>query len=129
MNYNLVNYSIGGNEPYNKKKAYKKYTKSKDKFKVSVSYNNTVYYLDTFETTEEAIKTYDHFQKDPITFINKLNRIYNTNGVNMYQEGKLINSFNSITICAKYLNTESTHISACCRGKRKAHKGYTFQYR
>ena len=41
---------------------------------------------------------------------------------------KLGTMYSSMTICARELNVQLSHISECCSGKRKQHKGYTFKY-
>jgi len=110
MNQNLV------------KKQYQKFTKVKDKYVVKRSKNNKLYYLGTFNTEEEAINAYNDFK------IRK-SIIYNKNGVQMFQNNILIKEFNSVSECAKYINGATTHISACCKGKKPQYKGYTFKYK
>lgn len=128
--YNLCNLQKGGNQPKSYKKAIKKYYITKEnRCRVSCSFNNTNYYLGTFDTKDEAIKQYDLFKSNPIKYINTLTKKSNKSGVNMYKDGNLIESFNSVTECAKYLNTELTPISRVCRNKSKTHLGYTFKYR
>lgn len=122
LGFNLVNFRKGGNEPTPNKKQYQKFTKVKDKYVVKRSKNNKLYYLGTFNTEKEAINAYDNFQtKDSTT--------YNTNGVQMFQNNVFIKEFNSISECAKYINGATTHISACCKGKKPQYKGYTFKYK
>ena len=122
LGFNLVNFRKGGNEPPVIKKQYQKFTKVKDKYVVKRSKNNKLYYLGTFNTEIEAVDAYDSFQiKDCIH--------YNTNGVIMYKDKILIKEFNSISECAKYINGATTHISACCKGKKPQYKGYTFKYK
>lgn len=126
---NLVNHSKGGNEPLIIKSNIKGYVKSGNKYKVSCSFNNTVYYLGTFNTIIEAKQVYNHFQENPLYYINSIKPKHNRNGVNMYKDNILIKSFKSIADCARYINTEGTYISNCCKGKCKQHKGYSFEYK
>jgi hypothetical protein len=42
---------------------------------------------------------------------------------------EFIGEFKSMTEAAKKLNCFKTHISACCNGKAKSHKGYIFEYK
>ena len=122
LGFNLVNFRKGGNEPEPSKKQYQKFTKVKDKYVVKRSKNNKLYYLGTFNTEEEAINAYNDFK------IRK-SIIYNKNGVQMFQNNILIKEFNSVSECAKYINGATTHISACCKGKKPQYKGYTFKYK
>jgi len=94
----------------------------KNKYVVKRSKNNKLYYLGTFDTETEAINAYDNFQTKDST-------IYNTNGVQMFQNNIFIKEFNSISECAKYINGATTHISSCCKGKKPQYKGYTFKYK
>lgn len=126
---NLVNHSKGGNEPPIVKNNLKKYSKSGNKYRVRCSYNNTVYYLGTFNTPKQAEKEYDKFQLDPISYIQQLKPKHNRNGVNMYKDEKLIKSFDSLTDCANYINSSVSQISRVCKGKLKTHKGYSFKYK
>lgn len=126
---NLVNIQKGGNEPYIHKKALKKYSKSGNKYKVNCSYNNTVYYLGTFETIEEAQRTYDEFQINPQNFINKSTNTYNKTSILMYKDNVLIKEYKSVSECSKDLNIPVSNISANCRGKYKTCRGYVFKYK
>lgn len=54
--------------------------------------------------------------KDPIPVIAQL------------RGSKLGSVYSSMTICARELKVQLSHISECCSGKRKQHKGYTFKY-
>lgn len=125
---NLINHTKGGNEPPQVKRPIKKYSKSKNKYRVRVSFNNKVYYLGTFDTIKKATSIYDAFQKNPIRFLNKIKPKFNRSGVIMFKDGILIKSFPSIIECASYLKTSGSNISRCCRHKAHTHKGYTFQY-
>ena len=39
-----------------------------------------------------------------------------------------IKSYNTITLASKELNLQSSHISSCCKGKRKTTGGFKFMY-
>lgn len=43
-------------------------------------------------------------------------------------EGKYIQTFESITVAAKAVNSNTTNISGVCSGKRKSCKGYIWRY-
>lgn len=126
---NLVNHLKGGNEPPIVKANIKKFSKSGDKYRVRCSYNNTVYYLGTFDTKEQAESVYDDFQINPIKYIQSYKSKHNRSGVHMYKDNTLIQSFSSISECANHLNTSVSNISRVCKGKAKTHKGYTFKYK
>ena len=126
---NLVNKQKGGNQPSTHKKAFKKYSSSRKKYKVNCSYNNTVYYLGSFVTTIEAERRYDDFQKDPIKIINTLTPKYNKQPIEMLKDNILIREFKSVSEASKELGIIVSNISANCRGKNKTCRGYVFRYK
>ena len=126
---NLVNFQKGGNQPILHKKATKKFSKSKNKYRVRCSFNNTVYYLGTFLTESEAVSTYDDFQKNPFYYINNINKKYNKNPILMYKNSILIKEYLSVSDASKDLNIPVSNISANCRGKYKTCRGYVFKYK
>lgn len=126
---NLCNIQKGGNQPVSIKKKIQKYSIKHNKYVVVCSYNNTTYYLGSFTSKKEATNMYDQFQENPLKYIENFSRTFNTSGVNMYKNDKLIKSFDTISECAKYLNTHGSLISRVCRNKSKQHLGYTFRYK
>src|SRR6476620_1635339 len=44
-------------------------------------------------------------------------------------DGRAVGEFESGNLAALALNCNQAHISACCRGLRKHHKGYKFQFK
>lgn len=47
----------------------------------------------------------------------------------VYSSNNIIGTYDSIRDCAKKLNCDRSAIRNVCIGKRKSHKGYTFQYK
>lgn len=43
-------------------------------------------------------------------------------------DGKLLHTFESGNLAATALNCQQSHVSVCCHGQRKHHKGYKFQF-
>lgn len=53
------------------------------------------------------------------------------NGLSIRKAVRIIETgeeFSSLSACAKSIGSLATHVSNCLSGKRKKHKGYTFEY-
>jgi hypothetical protein len=61
------------------------------------------------------------------------NYIFNDNSnkksvVQVTLDGKYIKHYGTLTMAAKFLNIQVSHISSCCKGKRKTTGGFKFMY-
>lgn len=52
----------------------------------------------------------------------------NRKKINVYKNGKLIHTFDTIKDASVFFNIDASGITKCCRGKRKSIKGYDFRY-
>lgn len=55
-----------------------------------------------------------------------MKKTYTDNNVLEWYESYI--ALNSVRKVGEKFNVDPSTISACCRGKRKAHKGYTWKY-
>jgi len=121
---NLCNIRKGGNQPLPKKpKKISKYSNFKGKYRSRFHNNGKVVYLGIFDTAQEAENAYNLYKSQGLL----IKEGHKTKKIQMYNN-HISKEFDSLTICAKYLNTSVTNISRCCKGKAKTHKGYQFKY-
>lgn len=129
----LCNTHKGGNLSCNKNTSRGKgkgctYIKSQNKWLARGSINGIRITLGLFKNEKLAKKEYINFNKNPIAYTNSI-REKNCSGVLIFKELKLFKEFTTINECAKYINGDPSAIVACCKGKRKTHKGYSFKYK
>lgn len=59
---------------------------------------------------------------------NLLNIVNKKSVIQKDLQGNFISEFESILSAAKYINGNVSHIISCCKGKRKTHKRYKWEY-
>jgi len=132
----LCNNHIGGKlqcKDYLPKTTAKKYDIYKGKYRVRCSYLNTVYYIGEFNTSKKAIKAYNLFYTNPLSFIKLKNvqhfREKQKKTVLVYKNNINISEFSSVAECAAFYNIDPANIARCCRNKAKSCNKLVFKYK
>lgn len=132
----LCNVHSGGKlscKDYIPKSTARKYDFSKGYYRVRCSYLNKVYYVGSFNTSEDAIEAYNDFYNNPSKWILENPRLSNNQNHNkkvyVYDKNlKYIKLFESVVKCAEFYKIDPSSIADCCRGKLKTYKNMIFKY-
>lgn len=80
---------------------------------------------------DDGDKSYNYVDNlEWVTHIENMEHAMN-NGLSIRRSVRIIETgevFKSLTSCARALNSRPAHIHNCVSGRRKRHKGFTFQY-
>jgi len=65
---------------------------------------------------------------DTVEFVEKCTYTSRDKAVEVFKDGSSVGNYKTAKAAAEAIGGTPGHITACCKGKRKSHKGFTFKY-